>query len=543
MKKTFNRRVLLRGLGGAVVAAPFLPSVAEREAKAQGMTASSPKRLFVYFTHYGCLTDKWFPKLSHGALSKADYMAMPTLAPMAPFAEKLLMVRGIRAMNEWGFEGNYGQKNDPHTQVVGTYFTCHPVTPNNPGASGASNPGKFDCKPTGRSLDHIAAEQVNPKGQVPLLLQIGGVQGSDSNTMSVISWDQPGRIFPGQGSPMPVFSQLTGLFQAGQPMNMDTYKVARGKSVIDCVRSDLKRLQGVNMSGSDKKLLQDWVDLLHYNSSGGAVAAMCSMDAATKLNLTADTVKAASAGGVGGDIEKTTNVMMDLAVLTALCDNNRIIFMKHPGNYTFKNLSLTMESHSISHRIGNAGQGGACVANALDMIWTIDKYYAKSFAYLVGRIDMFPDGDGKTMLDNSAAIWFQEMSDGNSHNLNNMPILQAGSMGGYFKTGWAINVDGAKTDMSPGHSSEDCKNGQSPFNMLDSVGTPADVASKPINKYYCNLLNGLGVKAGDDGWPAKGGTKTVTKFGKYDDTLLFRDGGTADAIIKNPGEYPELRAG
>jgi len=507
------------------------------------MTASSPKRLFVYFTHYGCLTDKWFPKLSHGALSKADYMAMPTLAPMAPFAEKLLMVRGIRAMNEWGFEGNYGQKNDPHTQVVGTYFTCHPVTPNNPGASGASNPGKFDCKPTGRSLDHIAAEQVNPKGQAPLLLQIGGVQGSDSNTMSVISWDQPMRIFPGQGSPMPVFSQLTGLFQTGQPMNMDTYKVVRGKSVIDCVRSDLKRLQGINMSGSDKKLLQDWVDLLHYNSSGGAVAAMCSMDSASKLNLTADTVKAASATGTGGDIEKTTNVMMDLAVLTALCDNNRIIFMKHPGNYTFKNLSLTMESHSISHRIGNAGQGGACVANALDMIWTIDKYYAKSFAYLVGRIDMFPDGDGKTMLDNSAAIWFQEMSDGNSHNLNNMPILQAGSMGGYFKTGWAINVDGGKADMSPGHSSEDCKNGQSPFNMLDSVGTPPDVASKPINKYYCNLLNGLGVKAGDDGWPAKGGTKTVTNFGKYDDTLLFRDGGTAAAIIKNPGEYPELRAG
>jgi len=302
MKKTFNRRVLLRGLGGAVVAAPLLPSVAEREAKAQGMTATAPRRLFVYFTHYGCLTDKWFPKLSHGALSKTDYMGMQTLAPMAPYADKLLMVRGIRAMNEWGFEGNYGQKNDPHTQVVGTYFTCHPATPNNPGASGASNPGKFDCKPTGRSLDHIAAEQINPKGQAPLLLQIGGVQGSDSNTMSVISWDQPQRIFPGQGSPMPVFSQLTGLFQAGQPMNMDTYKVSRGKSVIDCVRSDLKRLQGVNMSGSDKKLLQDWVDLLHYNSSGGAVGAMCSMDSATKLNLTSDTVKAASGTGAGGDI-------------------------------------------------------------------------------------------------------------------------------------------------------------------------------------------------------------------------------------------------
>src|SRR3954447_26757749 len=103
MNKTFNRRVLLRGLGGAAVAAPFLSSIAEREAKAQGMTATPPKRLIVCFTHYGCLADRWFPAKSHGTLSKAEYMAMQTLAPMADFADKLLMVRGIRGMNEWSF--------------------------------------------------------------------------------------------------------------------------------------------------------------------------------------------------------------------------------------------------------------------------------------------------------------------------------------------------------------------------------------------------------------------------------------------------------
>ena len=103
--KTFNRRVMLRGLGGAAVAAPFLPSVAEREAKAQGMTATTPKRLIVFYTHYGCLTTRWFPKLSHGPLTTADYMAMDTLKPMAPYANKLLMVRGLRSMNEWSNEG------------------------------------------------------------------------------------------------------------------------------------------------------------------------------------------------------------------------------------------------------------------------------------------------------------------------------------------------------------------------------------------------------------------------------------------------------
>jgi hypothetical protein len=67
------------------------------------------------------------------------------------------------------------------------------------------------------------------------------------------------------------------------------------------------------------------------------------------------------------------------------------------------------------------------------------------------------------------------------------------------------------------------------------------VATQPINKYYCNLMNAIGVKAGADGFPALGGTAPVTCYGKYDDTTLFA---TPDAppVIKDPGEYTELRA-
>jgi hypothetical protein len=540
MKNTFNRRAILRGLGGAAVAAPFLSSVAEREAKAQSTPVVTPKRLIVWFTHYGCLTDRWFPAKSHGPLASADYTALQTLAPMAPYAAKLLMPRGIRAMNEWSFTGALGQKNDPHTQVCSSFFTAYPVTPNAPN-SGIDNIGKFDCKPTGRSLDHICAEQVNKNGAAPLFMQIGGVSGNASNTQTVISYsDSAGTIFPGVGSPMQIFSSLTNMFTTGTPTTADTYKVARGKSVIDVVRDDLTNLQRVPMSIADKKKLSDWTELLHY--TGGAVVggAQCNMDTATsKLGLTSTAISGAG-GGIGGDFSKITPVMMDLAVLTALCDANRVIFMKMPGSTTYKNLGLTMDSHSISHRIGNAGMGGACVANAIDMIHTIDKFYAGLFAYLVGRLDSFSEGDGKTVLDNSATVWFQELSDGNSHNLNNLPILQAGSCGGYFKTGQAINVEGAATAMTSGNSTKDCVNGQS--TNLDGVGTPPATATMPINKYFCNLMNAIGVKAGADGVAVKGGTAPVTKFGKYDDTKLFSDGGTAASTFKNPGEYTELKA-
>src|SRR6186713_1377543 len=466
MIRNLNRRLFLRGLGGAVVAAPFLSSVQERAAKAQSLPSDVPKRLIVMFTHYGCLTNRWFPAKSHGALTSAD-LEGTTLKHLAPYASKLLMPRGIRGMNEWSFGGELGQTTDPHTQVVGSYFTCYPV-------SG----GKFDAMPTGRSLDHIAAEQVNRDGAAPLFIQVGGVR---NDTQSAISYSNAGEAFPGIGTPTSIYNNLTNLFGQDSPdtMTPDSYQVARGKSVIDIVRDDLSSLQRINMSQSDAKKVSDWVDLLHETSQPIAeIAAQCTQATADELG---------ASGSAGGNLGTASPLMMNLAVLSAICDANRVIFLKFPGAVTFNwdGITHNYDTHGISHRGGTANMGDGCVPDVLNMIQEIDDWYAQKFAFLVGQLDSFDEGDVK-LLDNTATVWFNELSDGNSHNLNNLPILQAGSCGGYFKTGQAINVEGAKTDLTRGHSEEDCANGQS--TNLDGVGTPATVASMPVNKYFCNLL-------------------------------------------------------
>jgi len=310
----------------------------------------------------------------------------------------------------------------------------------------------------------------------------------------------------------------------------------RRKTVIDCVRDDLNRLKSVNMSQADQRKLSAWADLLHDTS--GAVITQCNADNAAKLGLTDATVPTTTP--TGWNLSNETPVMMNLAVLSALCDTSRVIFMKMPFDPNLSFLGVGNDAASISHRTGSAIMGGTCIANAIEQIQTIDSFYARQFAYLVGQLDGIAEGD-RTMLDNSATVWFQQMSDGNAANLNNLPILQAGGCGDYFKTGWAINVEGAKPDMTPGHSDEDCQNGQTPFADIEMWGTPPDVATQPINKYYCNLMNAIGVKAGDDGFPALGGAAPVSRYGKYDDTRLFATP-DAPAIIKDPGEYPELRA-
>ena len=294
MRKTFNRRVLLRGLGGAVVAAPFLSSVAERTAKAQGLPPPpAPKRLIVFFTHYGCLTNRWFPAKSHGPLSKSrlhgdvDARAHGAVrgqaadGPRHPRHERVELRRGPRA-----------DERSPH---AGLWNVLH-LPPRDPQRheSSASNVGKFDAKPTGRTLDHVCAEQVNPGGVPPLFIQIGGVSGSASNTQSVISYDQPERDLSRATGRRWRSSATSRACSARAPMSPDSYPAARGKSVIDCVREDLDNLMRVDMSRSDKKKLADWTELLNQTGDDRHRPS-ATPTTATRLGLTQESVQAATA--------------------------------------------------------------------------------------------------------------------------------------------------------------------------------------------------------------------------------------------------------
>lgn len=136
----------------------LLGSLEERRAKAQGIPVPVPKRLVIMFTHYGCLTDRWFPANSHGPLSAGD-LAGTSLEALAPHAGKILLPRGIRAMNEWTEDNSLGQGNI--LGIAGSYFTCAPVSPNgtSPLDSGAS---QFLPQPIAASLDHVCAAPLTP---------------------------------------------------------------------------------------------------------------------------------------------------------------------------------------------------------------------------------------------------------------------------------------------------------------------------------------------------------------------------------------------
>ena len=548
MTNHLNRRILLKGLGGAVVAAPFLSSLFEKSAKAAG--TATQKRTIVMFTHYGCITNKWFPQKLDGDLT-ADDLTPTNLAPLAPFAKKLLMPRGMRTMNEWtasnkGAGTGRGQGNDSHTQIAGSVFTCQPVTPNSNDPFSFTAATKFNAMPVGPSLDHVMAQQLSPKG-APLFMNVNGQ--SKETAQSAISYSASETIFTALTATQ-AYTQLTGLFQTGAPMNADTWAISKGKAITDIVKGDLSRLMSKDMSKVDKDKLQAWMALINDVSP-----IIASAECTQTLAMTLGANNKLANSGMDNLTRKVSDSMDNadlysaIAALTAACNANPVIFLKYPNNFTFSGLGINADSHNQSHRLSNANMQGPCVADAVANLQKIDGYYAQKFANLVKMLDSMPEDSG-TVLDNSVAVWINEMSDGNAHNLNNAPVIQAGSGGGYFKTGKIINLDaasgGTAEDML-GRSLSQCVDGTTTMSdgVSQGTGTKPQFGNRPINKYFCNIMNAMGMKADATGFPAKDGPASeVTHYGYSDKTEDFSGGAGAvqSATIHDPGAYTELKA-
>jgi hypothetical protein len=531
-----NRRVFLRGIGGVSLAAPFLPSVAEKVAKAQ--TTTPPKRLVIFFTHNGCLTDRWWPKVptyTNGAATlTADMIKGQTLEPLTPYISKVTIPRGFRSMNAYGS----GQSIDPHDQAMGSKLTCATIDSANKRYA------------TATSLDHVIAKQINPNGAAPLVLSVGA---ASTAIKEILSFSAPGTAFPATVNPLTIYNQLTGVFgngTTGGTTGQAAYLIKRKQSVLDLCKADLQRYQGLKMSKVDQGLVQNWMDLLRTTETGmmptgGSITACTKATAeaapfnppATSTNVTAasptgkitlgsvlgNTPDAVGDANLATSFTKGGDMFLNLIALSMICDMNRVMLMLYPGYVTFNwdGIMHTHEHHGLSHRTGDFTVGGACgVTNVLSMINQIDQWYAGKYAKLVGLLDSISESNG-TLLDNSATMWLQELSDGAAHNLNNLPIVVAGKAGGYLKTGQVINVEGTGTPQM-GNSDMSCANGGNIGNTGSSGGM------LPINKLYVTLMNAVGCTAD--------GTKTggkVTQFGQFDGT------GSSGGIT-NPGEVTKM---
>ena len=247
-----NRRVFLKGVGGVSLAAPFLPSVYEKTAKAQGLpAATTPKRLVIYFTHNGCLTNRWWPKVTTYTNGMATLTADIAGGADAGAADPL-----------------HQQAADPARLPVDERVRVGAV-------DRSARPGDGleahlrDDRPdnkryaTAASLDHVIAKQINPGGKAPLVLSVGA---ASTQIKEILSFSAAGTPFPATVNPVTIYNQLTGVFGTGGtggPVTGEAaWKIKRRQSILDLCKADLQRYQSLKMSRVDKTLVQSWTDLL-----------------------------------------------------------------------------------------------------------------------------------------------------------------------------------------------------------------------------------------------------------------------------------------
>jgi hypothetical protein len=145
------------------------------------------------------------------------------------------------------------------------------------------------------------------------------------------------------------------------------------------------------------------------------------------------------AAGVRSDNEnmpRLSKMQIDLLVNSFANDFTRIATLQYTnsvGGAKMKWLGVDEGHHELSHKPDDDKA-------ASDKLTKINKWFAEQLAYLAKRLSETPEPGGEgSMLDHTTIVWTNELGQGNSHTLNNIPfVLLGGGLG--FKMGRSLKL-------------------------------------------------------------------------------------------------------
>jgi hypothetical protein len=133
--------------------------------------------------------------------------------------------------------------------------------------------------------------------------------------------------------------------------------------------------------------------------------------------------------GLPEDIREHMRLMCDITALAFQTDKTRVVSLllcRDLSGLFYPFLDVRKSHHSASHD------------DLSDDYERITRYYCSQLAYLAGRLEAMPEGEG-TVLDNSCLMLLSNMWSGNRHDSTRLPLLTVGGLGGALKTGRVLN--------------------------------------------------------------------------------------------------------
>ena len=398
-KNVIPRRAVLRGIG-ATVALPFLDGMLPAFASQPASIA----RLSIVFSPNGMNMDRWTPPTEG-----AGFQLSPTLEPLAPFRQRLLVLSGLD--NSIGDARPGEGESAPHERAGGVFLTS--VHPEREGRAGIS-------------VDQLVARELGRQTQLASLelgLHANDIVGQCEKGwscayMNTLSWRTETTPLPVEYRPRAVFERLFGDSDSTDPA-VRRARRQKDRSILDSVTEAAGRLMR-SVGPSDRARLTEYLEGMRDVERRIQRAEEQSAREVPAVDRPA---------GIPASFDEHAKLMFDLQALAFQTDLTRVItFMLGPeqSNRAYPEIGVPDVHHGLSHHQGDSQK--------LAKIAQIDAYHTNTFAYYLGKLHGTPDGDG-SLLDHSTILFGCSMSDGNDHLLQNLPIILAGGSSGRLKGG------------------------------------------------------------------------------------------------------------
>jgi hypothetical protein len=398
MSSRTSRRRFLTG-AAVTVGLPFLPSVMGGAVAAAAGTCTAPQRFLSWFLPCGVIMPDWTPTTT-GTGWTMPYI----LAPLAPVRSKIVVITG-------------------HDHMVSTT--------SNPGGHSAGTAGFLTMRKIANdynnvnrtSLDQLIAKQtaacMRPVSSLQLSVAVAP-EGCDSAPCPysfTVSYDANNPL-PHEVSPQTAFNSLFAGTSPSASAADAVRRQALQKSVLDHVLAETQSLSPI-LSPSDRAKLDEYttsVRSLETQIQNMAAAGQCSAATATTVADTAPYADRVAA-------------MIDIIALAFQCDMTRVISFMIARGESLQDWAFLLNTPSPHHYLSHHGGDPKKIA----LLRQINNWEIAQLAKLLQRLDAMQDVNGKTILDNTLVYCSSEISDGNSHNKWDVPLLLAGSAGGSLK--------------------------------------------------------------------------------------------------------------
>ena len=434
-RRQVNRRAFLRGAGGIAIGLPFLESLPERSAFAQD---AQPIFSFFLMMQNGVIQSKFWPT-EVGPLSTAT-LAGTSLEPLSDYAANLLVLKGINHP-----EASPGGCS--HAQgMVQTFTGIAAGSPGNGAMSG------------GPSADWVISQGLNPTGIDGLNLYAGSQQAYINERLSFTGALTSARA--AELNPYRTFERLVGVGSteggnsgsggATDPAVLEAL-LLRKKSVNDLVLGEFNYLVNLpELSSWDRQKLENHlagIRQLEENlmNTGGTMNEM--NDGTGEFygcNISPSTTTALDAYQNGIQFNTSSHMIEELVALhaetvalTFACGANVTAALQW-GSGTDGTVYSTVAMgdyntfHKISHQTNSDSASGddtfAAAAHA-----EIDLIRMNTFAKVLESFKNYG------LFEKSIIFCTNSINDGRAHNYTDLPVVCAGTAGGYFKNGEYID--------------------------------------------------------------------------------------------------------